>query len=273
MSDVLAAICADKRIEVDRRKSAISPAAIRELADKANAADPPRGFARRLAEVAQAGRFALIAEIKRASPSKGLIRADFDPPSLAKAYRDGGATCLSVLTDEKYFQGKGEYLTAARRAVALPALCKDFILDPYQVCEARALGADCILLIMAALDDKEAGALEALAAELSMDVLIEVHDESEMRRALKLRSPLIGVNNRDLKSLNIDLSTTERLATMAPGNRMLVAESGLYKTCDLERMRRAGAGAFLVGESLMREQDVAAATRALLGQYAPDIAA
>ena len=265
MSDVLARICADKREHVARRRAAHPPAAI---AAAARAAGPPRGFFERLAAAVAAGRCGLIAEIKRASPSRGLIRDDVDPAALAAAYRRGGATCLSVLTDEPHFQGRDEDLVAARAAVDLPVLRKDFLLDPYQVVEARALGADAILLIMAALGDAQAAELESAAEEHRMDVLAEVHDEAELERAARLRTRLIGINNRDLKTLAVDLATTERLAPRLPPGRLAVAESGLGSAADLARMRRAGVNLFLIGEALMRQTDVAAATRALLGEPA-----
>jgi indole-3-glycerol phosphate synthase len=263
MSDTLARINADKRRQVESRKAARP---LGEIEAAARSAPPPRGFADRLAGAVAAGRYGLIAEIKKASPSKGLIRADFDPATLAKAYRDGGATCLSVLTDEPYFQGKDEYLQAARAAVDLPVLRKDFMIDPYQIAESRALGADCVLLIMAALGDGLAAELHAAAARWGMDVLVEVHDEEELARALKLPARLMGINNRNLKTLTVDLAVTERLAPRVPKDRLLVAESGLGGHADLARLHRAGASAFLVGESLMREADVAGATRRLLEQ-------
>jgi indole-3-glycerol phosphate synthase len=263
MSDTLGRICADKRAEVARRKAALPET---ELRRRAAAADKPRGFARALENAVAQGGYGLIAEIKKASPSKGLIRADFSPPDLARAYASGGATCLSVLTDAPYFQGADEHLVQARAACALPVLRKDFMLDPWQVVESRALGADCILVIMAAVDDATARALVDAAASLGMDALIEVHDGAELERALKLPAKLVGVNNRDLKTFKTDLAVTEALAPRVPRDRIPVAESGLFTPADLARMARAGARCFLVGEALMRQADVAQATRALLAR-------
>jgi indole-3-glycerol phosphate synthase len=262
MSDTLKRICQDKLAHVAARKAAMPLASVE---DAARAAAPPRGFLAALARAVLDG-YGLIAEIKRASPSKGLIRADFDPPALARAYAAGGATCLSVLTDVPYFQGQDSFLTAARDAVSLPALRKDFMLDPYQIVESRALGADCILLIMAALEDAQARELAAAAEGLGMDVLVEVHDEAELDRAIALGARLLGINNRNLKTLKVDVATTERLAPRVPDDRLIVCESGLRTPSDLARMAKVGARCFLVGESLMAQDDVTAATRALLAR-------
>lgn len=261
MSDILAKIAAYKQGEVAERKAARSPA---EVEAAAAAASAPRGFRAALEQAHAPGRLSLIAEIKKASPSKGLIRADFDPPALARAYEAGGAACLSVLTDAPSFQGADEYLVAARAAVALPCIRKDFLVDPWQVAESRALGADAILVILAMVDDALAAALMAEARRFGMDALVEVHDEAEMARAGQLGADLVGVNNRDLRSFVTDLAVTERLAAQAPGDALLVTESGIFTADDVARLERCGAKAMLVGESLMRQADVTAATQALL---------
>ena len=258
--NVLDKIKAYKLEDVAARKVAVPLA---EVESRANAASPTRGFANRLQEASKTG-YALIAEVKKASPSKGLIRADFNPPVLAKAYADGGATCLSVLTDGPSFQGDDSYLVAARDAVDLPALRKDFMYDTYQVAEARALGADCILIIMASVSDAQAAELEDAAFAWGMDVLIEVHDAPELERACALKSPLMGINNRNLKTFETTLDTTRTLSKMVPADRRIVCESGLSGPDELADMARYGARTFLIGESLMRQDDVAAATRTLL---------
>ena len=260
MTDVLQKIIETKKQEVSAAKSAVS---LSEVSAQAASAPVPAGFADALRNASADG-YGLIAELKKASPSKGLIRPDFDIPSLARAYAEGGATCLSVLTDKHYFQGDDAYLMAARTASGLPVLRKDFMIDPYQIIQSRALGADCILLIMAALSDAQAKELEAAAHELGMDVLIEVHDISELDRACQLTSPLMGINNRNLKTMDISLDVGLEMLPRLPADRIAVAESGLFVPADLALMAGTGARCFLIGESLMRADDVAAATAALL---------
>jgi indole-3-glycerol phosphate synthase len=257
---ILADIIAYKKDEV---RAARRAAPLSALAALARDQSPPRGFEKSLRR-AGAGGFALIAEVKKASPSKGLIRADFDPAAIAAAYEAGGAACLSVLTDGPSFRGSLDDLAAAREAARLPALRKDFMIDPYQALEARAHGADAILVIMAAVEDSLAAELEAAAGDLGMDVLVEAHDRAEIDRALRLKTPLIGINNRDLRSFRTSLATTEKLAARVPGDRLLVSESGISAFADLRRLAGAGAQAFLVGETLMRQTDIRSATRALL---------
>lgn len=258
--DKLQEICATKREEVAARKAR---ATLADLDARAETQSAPRGFEAALRTAAQSG-FALIAEIKKASPSKGLIRSDFDPASHARDYAAGGASCLSVLTDAPYFQGHEDFLVAARAACPLPVLRKDFMIDPWQVAEARAIGADAILIIVAALDDVQMAEIEAAAIDRGMDVLVEVHNEAEMARAERLRSRLIGVNNRDLRRFVTDLAVTEQLARLAPEGTLLVAESGIGSHADLVRLAACGARTFLVGESLMRQTELLAATRTLL---------
>lgn len=265
MTDTLQQILAAKRAHVDACMAAVP---WRTIEERASAAGPVRGFAAALRQARANGHLGLIAEIKKASPSRGLIRADFDPATLASAYAAGGATCLSVLTDRDWFQGADAYVGAARAATTLPVLRKDFMIDPYQIVEARALGADCVLLIMAALSDAQALDLEAAALGLGMDVLVEVHDLAERDRALRLRTRLLGINNRNLKTLQVDLQTSVELSQGVPPDYLLVGESGLAMPADLARLQRAGISTFLVGEALMAQADVTAATRALLTRAA-----
>jgi indole-3-glycerol phosphate synthase len=264
VADILAEICARTRETVARRKAERPQVAVEAAAE---AAPPVRWFRAALAARQAAGGYGLIAEIKKASPSAGLIRPDFDAAQLAKAYEAGGATCLSVLTDEPYFQGRDEDLVAARAACKLPVLRKDFMVDPWQIAESRALGADCVLLIMAVLDDKTALEMAQVARRYGMDALVEVHDAAELERAARLETGFIGINNRDLKTLRTDLAVTERLVPRAPRGAMLVCESGIGSPAHVERMAKAGAKSFLVGESLMRQADVATAVRALIGDF------
>jgi indole-3-glycerol phosphate synthase len=262
MDDILAKICADTRAETARRQAVTELAALKQ---EARDAPKPRGFGRALMDASAAGRPGLITEIKKASPSGGLIREVFDAAALAQAYEAGGAVCLSVLTDEKYFSGRAADLQAARGACRLPVLRKDFILEAWQIYESRAMGADCVLLIMAALGDEEARTLEDLARGLGMDVLVEVHDEAELDRALGLQTPLLGINNRNLKTLETSLAVSERLCKLCPPDRFLISESGIKTHMDVKTLQGFGVQGFLVGESLMRQPDVTVAVKTLLG--------
>ena len=265
MVDVLQKIIADKAEHIAQKKQEKS---VHDLQLECQSIEAPRGFCQKLRDCQEQNKYGLIAEIKKASPSKGLIRADFNPEDLARQYQQGGATCLSVLTDMPYFQGDDSYIQAVRNVVDLPVLRKDFMIDPYQIIESRSLGADCILIIMAALSDQQAQDLSGQAQELGMDVLVEVHNGAELQRAIPLGTEMIGINNRNLKTLAIDLATTEILSKDVPKERLLVAESGLYSHDDLLRMAKIGANTFLIGESLMRQDDVTEATRQILGQAA-----
>lgn len=262
MTNVLSQICDQKRQHIAAAKQKISE---RELLERCKQQTLPRGFTRALQHKMAAGQVGLIAEVKKASPSKGIIREDFSPAAIAKAYEQGGAACISVLTDVPYFQGHDDYLIEARSAIKLPVLRKDFMLEPYQIIESRALGADCILLIMAELSDVQAAELESTAHELGMNVLIEIHDQEELQRALNLKSKLIGINNRNLKTLDVNLQTTEQLVPLIPKDKLVICESGIFTHADILRMQAVGVHSFLVGESLMRQADITKATQELLG--------